>query len=318
VDAGPFEAEDEDEAKYDREIDDDDRGGLEGELPLGVLDLRELQDRAVEVRDPAGLAILVGHIPRFGSGSSSRDEKRTLPLLRPVSEPLARARGEVEAEIDDGDSELEIETEGFDVTTQRFSVWIADAVGVMQEVGLLERDDEEEGEGAVYFGDDSGRPLPFGATSVIEFGGRRVEVRNAQGVVVLEGLVPTLGGGGSAATFRVNERLAPEGAGALLRARGSAKARFQERQGRFELRIDAMARTSDAQATLWMRDPATQQMREVASGTWVGRNTKRLRWEWRNEYSRPLPLGVTDPRSLFGREIEVRSQSGEVILRGRL
>jgi hypothetical protein len=314
ADAGAFDAEDEDEAKYERELDDEE--GEEEELPLGVGDLRELEDRAVEVRDPAGAAILVGRIPRFGGRGNGVEEERALPLLRPATEPLPSAAGKVEAEIDDEDSELEVETEGFDVRAQSFSVWIADANAVMQSVGILEPRDDDEDEGELDFGDDSGRPLPLGAVDLYELGGRRIEIRDTQGTVVLEGTIPVLGGG--APTLRTNERLAPEGAGVAARARGSAKAGFEARRGSFRMRIDAMARTTETRATLWMRDPATLQMREVARGDWSGKGTKRVRWEWRGERSQPLPLGVTDPSTLFGRELEIRSENGAVILRGRL
>ena len=35
---------------------------------------------------------------------------------------------------------------------------------------------------------------------------------------------------------------------------------------------------------------------------------RRVRWAWRSDRSEPLPLGVTDPNELFGREVEVRDQ----------
>ncbi len=313
ADAGAFEAEDEDEAKYERELDDEE--GEEEELPLGVGDLRELEDREVEVRDPAGLAILVGRIPRFGGGGGGVEEERTLSLLRPAAEPIPSATGEVEAEFDDEESELDIDTDGFDVSAQSFTVWMADASAVLQNVGQLEVGDDED-EGELDFGDDSGRPLPFGAVDIYELGGRRIEIRNAQGTVVLEGSVPVLGGGTT--TLRANERLVPEGVGVAARARGSAKAGFEARRGSFRLRVDATARTTEEQATLWMRDPATQQMREVARRSWSGKGSKRVRWEWRSDRSQPLPLGVTDPSALFGRELEVRGENGAVLLRGRL
>ena len=86
--AGEFEAEGPGEAKYEREIGDKhEEGGKKGSLPLGVSDLRELEDRDVEVRDPAGAAILIGTIPRFGrsnGGGGNHEHENERERLRPV------------------------------------------------------------------------------------------------------------------------------------------------------------------------------------------------------------------------------------------
>ena len=294
------------------------RHGRQDVLPLRVNNLSQLQNRRLEVRNPNGATILLVTIPRLkgnnGRGSGSNWIERELPLLRPIGEPIPEAMGKVKARWNGQDSELEIETEGFDVRQTNYSAWIEDGNASLQNTGDLRHKGRDGGE--ISWETNRGDTLPVGANTILDLAGRRIEIRNSNGTVVLEGSVPDL-----ASTGRTNPRtvtpLVPTTTGGTVDAKGKLAAKLKTRNGRFQLMILARARTTETQATLWMEDTAGQ-MRQVATGTWSSGNRKRVRWQWRSERGRPLPLGITDPSQFFGREVQVRSVTGDVILTGRM
>jgi hypothetical protein len=302
-----------DRADYERRTD---RGQT---LPLGAANLAALKDRQLQVRDSSDQVVLIGTVPDIangqtgGPGNGGPKVKGETPLLRPNPAPIPAAQGKVQAERQGSQGELEVETEDFDVSAQSFTIWLADAQSAMQNIGTLAPDRGRSDHGRADWRTPS---LPLGATSIDQLVGRRIEVRDAANAIVLEGNVPQLGAGN--ANQRSNQTLTVESAGAAISARGTAKTSWQPSRGRFRTEIRAQARTSEAQAELWLENPTTNVLELVATRSWSGGSTQSVRFSWDSTSSEPLPFGVTDPSVLLGLSLEVRLVSGAVLLSGNL
>ncbi|MBK9387931.1 MAG: hypothetical protein IPN34_24200 [Planctomycetes bacterium] len=315
VNVGGFDedARHDDRADYERRTD---RGQT---LPLGAANLTALKDRLLQVRDSADQVVLVGTVPDIGNGQpggpggGGPKVKGETPLLRPNPAPIPFAQGTVQAERQGNEGELEIETEDFDVSAQSFTVWLADAQSAMQQIGALAPDRGRSDHGRADWRTPS---LPLGATSIDQLVGRRLEIRDAANAIILEGNVPQLGA--SNANQRSNQTLTVEAAGASISARGTAKTSWQPSRGRFRSEIRAQARTNEAEAELWLENPATNVLELVATRSWSGGSTKSVRFSWDSTSSQALPFGVTDPEVLLGLALELRLVSGAVLLSGSL
>lgn len=171
-----------------------------GELPYGVESVRALQERRIEVRDGDGRVVLVGNVPVFedegggdgGGGDGDGEEPR---------EPLVARRA-----FQRTDFSGEREPRGVVASILR-----EDGSGLRFEFGRLapegghllyiERNDamslvddlraNREG-GAVLEYDTSENGLPFDADSVNGLAGRRVELRDLEGHVILFSEIPAI------------------------------------------------------------------------------------------------------------------------------
>lgn len=305
-----------DKATYERRTD---RGQS---LPLNAQDLLALADRKLEVRDSNQSAILLGSVPQLGSGSSgggsssSSRNVRSNPLLRPANAPIPSATGHVEAQQSSNESELEIEAEHFDVVSVTYTVWIEDGLGAMQNVGALPSDRGRVDQGKLSWKVRNGQALPLGAASVSELADRRVEIRNPQNQVVLEGRIPDVSSSSSSSNAR--STLSSTNSGQTVSAKGNLKVTWQPKNGKFRLDVRAKARTTESTARLFIENPTSGLLEEVAQSSWTGSRNKQARWSWRTDRGQALPHNVVDPSELFGKAIEVRDESGQTLLSGTL
>lgn len=166
-----------------------------GPLPLGAAGVEELFDREVQVQT-GGQVHLSGWFMPFGESGGGKGgawERARADLELPGAPPDADAKGRVEVrhKAKENRDRLTVKIERVDAATVTFSLWLDDGLGTLTDVGALSPSDDQEG--ARYRVDTkSGAPLPFGAASVFELGGRALEVRGDDGFTYLVGTVPEL------------------------------------------------------------------------------------------------------------------------------
>ena len=163
--------------------DGSDIAGAEIELEA----LGEDETCGIEIEIVDGKVVDIRVTKEKGEG---RDRKESGEgVLRPPEGSALEAYGEIEVGARDGCSWAELEVRGLPLGA--YDAVLVSPEGAEDVVGSLVVE-EKEGHFAIEScGGD--RPLPFGVGSVAELAGFRVELRDADGTVVLRGEVPTVG-----------------------------------------------------------------------------------------------------------------------------
>jgi hypothetical protein len=188
-------------------------------LPFGKTKVSEFVGFGVEIRDAAGAVVLAGAIPATvcepeeddhkgdddgddddgdgddddgdghddGEDPPGADEPCEANLARPEPAPDADATGEVEIEGE----ELEVEVENLAPGTA-YDVVLIEPVEGGASAAIGQVTTGERGKGELEFEAVEGTPLPFGKTKVSELVGFGVEIRDAEGAVVLSGAIPEI------------------------------------------------------------------------------------------------------------------------------
>ena len=183
-------------------------------IPFGAADLEALVGYGVAVKDPDGNTVLTGTVcpprPRDDNGDDDdddgdgrddddddghdddddgddddEDEACEADLARPDPAPDADATGEVELETD----EIEVELKGLEAGAT-YDVALIDTAGGGASAVIGQVTIGERGRGKLELDTGDGDTLPFGKTMVSELAGFGIEVRTADGVVVLTGTLP--------------------------------------------------------------------------------------------------------------------------------
>ncbi len=168
-----------------------------GDLPLDVATVEDLEGLRIEVRDAAtGTVLLFGEIPELPLPLDTDDEQEVevKALLTPAAGVEGRAVVELEQETEDGETESEIEFEAEDLTLAQGTVLVVlledpAALGTLVEIGTMTVD--SEGEAELEFELEEGG-LPFGALSLDELFGLAVEIRvQSTNDLLFSGAVPS-------------------------------------------------------------------------------------------------------------------------------
>jgi len=306
-------------------------GGLElaidtaagGTLPFGVATVELLAGLAIEVRDGASAVVLAGVVPALGAGDDDGDdddgdddgdhdgdddEHDGLPargraaLVRADSSPYAEARGEVEVETRSGEEEFEIEAERLDAGVA-VEFFLEDGAGAMASIGTATTDGD--GEAEIEFGTEEGGSLPLGAASVAELAGRRVEVRTADGTLVLFGEVPEA----TTAALKLRARADVRDDDSSARVRVTAV--VDNRSGRDRLNVELKAVSPGAaEAELFLDDGGGTM---TLAATVALRRSGRGHARFDTKKGDPLPLGVASVLELEGRAFEIRVEGSAVV-----
>lgn len=294
----------------------------EGGLPFGATTVSSLAGRAVEVRS-GGLTYLTGTVPSLngggggsgggggGSGGGGSDVKVKWFLTRAATSPDTNASGYIELrKKSDGDQKFKVEADHIDPSIA-FSVWVETALGsgVLASAGAMLPEDFDEVE--LELETEDGAALPNGATDVATLAGLRVEVRDATNAVYLEGVVPSITGGGS-------------GGGSGGSGNDKAKASFTGSGGKVELELERKNNSSQefeleikklkiASTVGFFVFSSTQSafVPVTTLGLNGGGNAK-LKIETKK--GQPLPLGVTSLSSLGNVAFELRDGTSGVVL----
>ncbi|MFO0934373.1 MAG: hypothetical protein U1E39_16925 [Planctomycetota bacterium] len=166
---------------------DDDGSDIAGaEVEIEALAEDETCGVELEIVDGKVVDIRVTKEKGGGAGRKESGEGVLLPLEGSGLE----AYGEVEVGAREGCSWAEVEVRGLPLGTYT-AVLVAPDSAATETLGTLVVKEKE-----AHFAVEScngDRPLPFGAASVAELAGYRIEIRDATDTVVLEGSVPQVG-----------------------------------------------------------------------------------------------------------------------------
>ncbi len=287
-------------------------------LPFGATTVADLVGRALEVRDGTGAVVLQGTLPALGvndedgDGDDDGDDDEGLhargrsALMRDAGSPFPEASGHVEVEAEDGEEEMEIEAEHLDSGTA-VEFFLEDDAGVMVSIGLATADDE--GEAEIEFETEDGNALPLNAWTVADLAGRRVEVRTADGTLILFGIVP------EASPRAEKLRASAQASGNVAGSKGKVASLIDPRAGRERLRIDAKKiGAGSGQAELYVDDGSGAL---VLVGTAPLKKSGRTRFQYDTKKGQALPLTAETLTDLSGRAFEIRVD-GLVVLSGTL
>lgn len=157
-------------------------------LPLEAT-LAELTGRTVEVR--VGSEVLLHSVvPAFVDDGVHKSAKEVLNVA--AGSPNGGAQGVlfVKANDKNGLQFLRLKAKDLGFQSFAYTLWVADAEGVMVPAGSLEQYGKRKGR---YISNTrTGKPLPLGELYVGDLAGRKVEVRDQNGAVYLQEVVPPL------------------------------------------------------------------------------------------------------------------------------
>lgn len=298
----------------------------EGGLPFGATTVSSLAGRAVEVRS-SGATYLVGTVPSLNGGGGGSggggsgggggsDVKVKSFLTRATTSPDSNATGYVELrKKGDGDQKFKVEADHIDPSIA-FSVWVETSIGsgVMSSSGAMGPEDFDEVE--LELETEHGAVLPNGVTDVATLAGLRVEVRDASNAIYLEGVVPSITGGGSGG--------GGSGGGGSGSGSDKAKATFTGSGGKVELELESKNNGSQefelevkklklsSSVNLFLFSSTQGALVQVTS---LGLNSSgNAKMKIETKKGQQLPLGATSLASLANLAFEVRDGSSGIVL----
>ena len=219
-------------------------------------------------------------------------------LVRDAAASDADVAGHVEVRTRTGRERFQVEADHLDAGVS-VEFFVADGSDALVSLGSLTTDSLGEAELELDTGD--GASLPVGAAAVSDLAGRRVEVRDAAGGVLLAGTVPSLSG--SPATVVGRTRITDDSTGTRVKVEMKVKGR----DGRQEFKVEVKNAPAGSTIELFIDDGAGT-MVLAASGA-------RIRLDSRKGHA--MPLGVASLSDLSGRAFEVRVD-GTTVASGNL
>jgi hypothetical protein len=258
----------------------------------------------------AGYAYLVAVAPGAGGGPPPAAAALKLGgvFVRPQADLAARSAGGFKLQVKGAAQALKLNLKGLPADSAVYTVHIESAAGSGSyvQVGQVEIKNAASGQGALII-DSGGSPPELNLESLAELQGRRVEVRNAAGDVVLWTVVPTLAE--AAIKLKRNGVLGPPDGSPNPFASAKLKLTFTGKSGAGVFDIRLLGVDPAASYELWIESaPGSGELTlaaEIAGGRLV-LSTKK---------GQPMPLELYDPSTLSGRRVEVR-QGEELFLEG--
>ncbi|MFV1959203.1 MAG: hypothetical protein ACC662_07295 [Planctomycetota bacterium] len=158
------------------------------EMPLGATSLADLAGTRIQVVNGDGVVVLTGLLPGNGAQHDERDHcKAEFDLLPPDAAPEPEAEGEGVVKTGPEGEVLVVEVEEFSATGM-LDVALVSPEGDEAAIGEIELGEAGSGRLAVEYADGDARP--FDAESLTDLAGYTLRVTDADGVVVLEGILP--------------------------------------------------------------------------------------------------------------------------------
>jgi hypothetical protein len=273
---------------------------------------------AVGIGDVAGdgrVEILVGgagtaHVVSVDATPSNFKLKVRAALQRTLDTPEGRSFGSVELEVKKELQHVSFKLKKLPVTgSTAFTIHLEEAPqsGTYQQVAEVTA--TSKGAVSVKLEGVGGPPPELGVSSYADLEGRRIEVRDAGGAVVLTVTLPAF-------AARQNAK----GKGALTAPPGSpapsasakVKSIFKGTTGASLLDVKLKKADKKATYTVWLEDgPSSGNLIQVGE-------TKKARYQRNSARGDPLPFGFGSALDLSGRAIEVRDVTGAAVVSGVL
>ena len=228
-----------------------------------------------------------------GGGDGSWVRARSL-LMRDAASPDGDARGHVEVRARGDRQRFQVEAELLDPGLS-VEFLVEDGAAAMVSAGFFTANAAGQAEAELDTGD--GGALPAGAATVAELAGRRVDVRDAEGALLLSGTVPSL----DAAPIRLRGRTRVRDE--VTGVRVDVEMRVSGPMGRQQFRIKVRRAEPNAALELWIDDGAgtlvlAAEMTANPGGSVAVRLDSRR--------GDGMPLGAGGVQDLSGRPFEVR------------
>jgi hypothetical protein len=254
-----------------------------------------------------GFARVVGATAGSGTGGGPLTfpkQKVKAPLTRPATGALASgASGTLTIQTKGAKASLKLVLKNMPADGI-YSVWLEDGVGAgtYTSVATIQ---VATGRGSVTISAEGQIPPELGVTDLADLVGRRAEVRDASGAVVLGLAIPSFL---PLPTVKRKGTLTPVAAG----SKASAAVKIAHSGGKSTDKFSVKAKKVDKGIPLrvWLETA-------VGSGTFADAGAMLVKGKYRRDTKKgdPLPLGVTSVTHLSGRKIQVRNGS-EVLLSG--
>lgn len=247
------------------------------------------------------LALLSAGAVGFGSsGGSSWVRTR---LVRPAEAPDADAKGTVDARSGNGHEELVIEGEML-TPDAVVNFFLQDGEGTLQQVAsdTVESDGEVK---ARWKLEDGG--LPFSAATVAELSGRGVELRDAEGNVLLQGAIGTVPAVSQGRKQKAVSTLVNVDMNFAPRGKGAIKVEVHPRRDENRLTVKLEHVPRNVPLELHLTNPETDELEKVGDFVVEGTEAK-IKINTRS--GQPLPFGVASVGDLSGLALEVRTSDG--------
>jgi hypothetical protein len=293
-------------ARLDQDGDFDVR--FESSFPLGAASAADFRGRAVAVVGEDGSTLLEGKFP--GAPAVGEAGVGISALTSPEGSAFPDASGRVRVRAREGRHSLDVRVRGLSDGAV-FTVCVADAFGNVETLGELTT--SGGGNGALEVDTGEGGMLPFGASGVAELAGLAVRVKDADGDVVLAGVVPALGEVPPAAStgeVEVEFSLSPPERSPEPGIRGDVKLETESQRNDVRVRLEDATPGAEYNATI--RRPDDEESRETLAELTADAEGE-AEFEARGV---ALPLGASSIEELAGTIVEVFNAEGVLVLSG--
>jgi hypothetical protein len=292
---------------------------------LGVGDVDDTAGRVVQVRDAGGVNVylqgVVAPILPGGCSPVTPAVKGEMDLQRPASQPDPDAKGRLQMQKRGKNQDFEVRAEKLDAPTNaQYNAFLETAVesGVYSPVGGMVLKNAATGLWRLDLDGKCAAPAILGVNDVSLLSGRRVQVRNANGDVVLFGVLPQLVFGIGQLNFNLKSKLLrPMVNPPSPDAFGDVRSRFLAKKGQseFEVRIHKMA--VGKTYALWLETVnGSGILEQVGAFEFKGNTTKLGTFAVNTSTGEGLPYGVNTVAGLKNRTFEVRDAQDIVHLTG--
>src|SRR5262245_10631815 len=229
-------------------------------------------------------------------------------LVRPDEAPDADAKGFIHTHSDKKGDRFDIRVSNVTTTADVFA-FIEDPANssVFNSVGPLV---EASNDLVIAFDTKKGDPLPLGVANVVDLAGRRVEIRNGVGDVLLFGFVPPFGLTSNVSKAKVKlfaDEFAP-----APKMKGTLQLRSKPNKGQERIVFKAQHIPQGAEPLHVFIDDG--------QGNFVDDGVMEMTGQTTGRYARDctdgdqLPQGVTSVDALAGRQLELRDDAAAVFL----
>lgn len=289
---------------------------LAGEtLPFGATSPAALAGRVVSVKDAASTVVLTGKSPS-PVPDEPKEHAARCPLSAPGDAPDQKVEGSIKLEAGDGRAVIKVKAHGL-TPGAVYSVTIINAEGTAESLGSITIG--EEGSGQLKLDSARGDALPFGGGDLAALVGARVEIKDAEGIVVLSGVVCPL----KTEDGKGDEK-DPPGADEPCEANLSRPdaAPDADAEGEVEIEGEELEVEVEKLAVGTIHDVYILDPSGVADAVKIGSIKADEGGHGEFEYTRregvTLPFGRETVSGMVGLGVEIRGPDGAVVLRGAI
>lgn len=251
-----------------------------------------------------GSVLLSGRLPN--KVDDVEEGVGTSPLVQPLGAEPSATTGRVRVKADDGRHVLEIRVRSGPADAT-LSVCATNADGVTENIGEMTTGDS--GNGTLKIDTRKGGSLPFGAGGTAELAGLAVDVKDADGNVLLTGTIPTAGQRIMDGEIQVEFDLNSVEESTEPSIRGDVKFESEPQRDKVRVRLDEATAGATYMARISRGEGSDVQREQLAMLT--ADEDGKAEHEVRG---RPvLPFGAGSPADLAGDLVEVLRVDGETM-----